>query len=112
MTKREMYFLSHSGVFHILREFIDNMNSQTKNANVDGNCDLIATIVEYWAVLGISSLMDDGYNSTVSVNEVAFDVEKGEYDKGELVLLSSEEEKIFTTLCHGELNSPLHFQLH
>ncbi|ERE88257.1 GTPase IMAP family member 3-like protein [Cricetulus griseus] len=95
-----------------VREFIDNMNSQTKNANVDGNCDLIATIVEYWAVLGISSLMDDGYNSTVSVNEVAFDVEKGEYDKGELVLLSSEEEKIFTTLCHGELNSPLHFQLH
>lgn len=46
------------------------MNLQAKNANVDGNCDLPATIAEYWAVLGISSLVDDGY---VSVNEVAID---------------------------------------
>lgn len=32
------------------------MNLQNKNANVDGNCGLLATIAEYWAVLGISGL--------------------------------------------------------
>ena len=57
--RRKVFALSHYNVFSILREFIDNMNSQTQNVNIGGNCDLLAVIAEHWAVLGISGLRND-----------------------------------------------------
>jgi hypothetical protein len=46
------------------------MNSQTKNANIGGNCDLLTVIAEYWAILGITGLLDDAYDSSLSVSEM------------------------------------------